>query len=106
MDWNIPIGCLHKGPSAEMEHHADDLVDCDVVERKLVGVNPIIYTCTTRGGEIHLQRPLPRLTGFGNNAKATYMQIGKGRRTERACNPTSGNLMGEVVVNDYGLLVG
>ena len=111
MDWNITVSCLniklgHKCPSAELGHHADDLVNCYVMKGKLMGVDPIIDACTTGGREVHYHTPLPRLTLFGNNPEATYMKVGEGRRSERARNPTPGNLMGQILINDQGLLVG
>ena len=84
MPGNCDIKLSHKCPSAESGHHADDLVNCYVMKGKLMGVDPIIDACTTGGREVHYQTPLPRLTLFGNNPKATYMKVGEGRRSERA----------------------
>ena len=73
---------------------------------KLMGVDPIIDACTTGAREVHYQMPLPRLTLFGNNPEATHMKVGERRRFERARKPTPGNLMGQVLINNQGLLVG
>lgn len=101
---NIKLG--HKCPSAELRHHADDLVHCDVMKGELMGIDPIIDACTAGGRDVHYQMPLTRLTLFGNNPEASYMKVGVGRRSERARTPTPGNLKGQILINNHGLLVG
>ena len=46
------VGCLdiklsHKCPSAETGHHADNLVNCYVMQGRLMGVDPMIDVYTT-----------------------------------------------------------
>ena len=53
-NWNVPIGgfhikFFHQGTWAIPGNHANNLINLNILERKILGINAVIHTSTPRG---------------------------------------------------------
>ena len=46
----LDIELCHHGPTTVLGHHADNLVEFDVMHRECVSADTVIYAVPTRGG--------------------------------------------------------
>ena len=65
-----------RAPLPELGNKADYLIHPNVVECKIVWVDPIIVARPLGQRKIHDEAPLPRLPPFWNNAEAAHLEIG------------------------------
>ena len=111
MHCHIAVGTLdvkfsHEGAFLSLHDAVNQVINCDVLHREWGVRDAVINTVSLRGREVHYQPPFSWLILLWNYPETANMQIGERRGWEWTCNPTQGNFLLEILIDDIWVQVG
>ena len=109
MNWDVPISGFHikfchKGTWAITGDHANNLINLNVLERKILRINAVVNTSTPWGRQIDYQAPFAWLALLRNDPKTANMQTRKRGGGEGACNPAQRDFISQIRINNVGMV--
>ena len=87
-----------------MGDHANNLINLNILERKILRINAVVHTSTPWGAQIDYQAPFARLALLRNDHKTTNMQTMKSGGGEGACNPAQRDFISQIRIDNVGMV--
>ena len=87
-----------------MGDHANNLINLNILERKILRINAVVNTSTPWGRQIDYQAPFAWLALLRNDPKTANMQTRKRGGGEGACNPAQRDFISQIRINNVGMV--
>ena len=87
-----------------MGNHVNNLINLNILERKILGINAVVHTSTPWGRQINYQAPFARLSLLRNDPKTSYMQTRKRGGGKGAFKPAQRDFISQIRINNVSIV--